>query len=283
MSSEPGHALQGALCQRWRAGGGGRTAQALVEQVDAQQADHDLGKHIAAAKENAEHRGHEADRERPQVRRRGARGRRRLAPPAATAGLLGRRRRAGGAAAAVVGVDTETNEILDLNREEPGQLIELEGQNPNALVADFANDRLIVLHTGCYHPGATEEDEPTRDHRGIEAVSLSSGSSEWLYESAEAERLSYLLWLGPERAYVGQGFPTVWHAWNPTEPALGAVESKIPELAAWDGKRIVGVAAAEDGSIDAVAFDPDSGEVATVASGLFQTEGLFSYGSAVLP
>lgn len=184
--------------------------------------------------------------------------------------------------AAVVGIDTETNEILDLNGDDPGQLIELEGQNPNALVADFASDRLIVLHTGCYTPGATEEDEPARGHRGIEAVSLSSGSSTWLYESAEAERLSYLLWLGPERAYVGQGFPTAWHAWDPTEPTLGAVEAKIPELPSWDGERILGVASAEDGSVDAVAFDPDSGEVTTVAAGLFETEGLFSYGSAVL-
>lgn len=183
--------------------------------------------------------------------------------------------------AAVVGIDTETNTILDLNGDAPGELIELRGQNPNAIAADFANDRLIVLHTGCYEP--TEgEDEPARAHRGIEAVSLSSGTTEWLYESAETARLSYLLWLGPDRAYVGKGFPTAWHAWNPAEAELGEVESKIPEFPIWDGTRIVGIAFGEDARIDAVAFDPDSGEVTTIAPMLFETPGLSPYGSAIV-
>lgn len=184
--------------------------------------------------------------------------------------------------AAIVGIDTETNEILDLNGDAPGQAIELEGQNPSGLAADFASGRLIVLQGGCYVPKDNEDDPPVRKNRGIEEVSLTSGSASWLYQTTELDRLSYLLWLGPEQAYIGKGFPTTWHPWKPTDTSLGDAEELMPELPVWDGTRIVGLSNAEDGSANVVAFDPVTREVSPIANNIFATSGLYTYGSAIV-
>lgn len=182
--------------------------------------------------------------------------------------------------AAIVGVDVKTHEIVDLNGDAPGQAIELLGQNPSALAADFASDELIVLHAGCHVPA--EEGEAARDKRGIEAVSLTSGSSRFLFQTTELDRLSFLLWLDSKRAYVGKGFPTQWVTFDIGEETLGDVEPRIPELPVWDGERIVGLASADDGTTNVVAFDPVSKEVSPIASNIFATSGLYTYGSAVI-
>lgn len=184
--------------------------------------------------------------------------------------------------AAIVGVDTATNEIIDLNGDAPGEVIELSGQNPSALAADFASNRLIVVQAGCHLPAENEGDEALRDKRGIEAVSLDTGDSTWLYETTELDRLSYLLWLGPDKAYVGKGFPTQWHAWKPSEAKLGDLETSMPEHPLWDGKRIVGLSSSEDDRADVVAFDPETREISPIASGIFTSSGLYPYGSAII-
>lgn len=184
--------------------------------------------------------------------------------------------------AVIVGVDTNTHEIVDLNGDAPGEAIELRGQNPDTIVADFANSRLIVAHAGCYIPTEDEADEPERDKRGIEAVALDSGATDWLYETKELERLSGLLWLDEDRAYVGKGFPTQWYRWQPSQATLGDNEPSIPEHPIWDGERVVGLELSEEGKTNVVAFDPETNETSSVVEDIFTDPGLFTSGSAVI-
>lgn len=180
--------------------------------------------------------------------------------------------------AMIVAVDAQTDALVDLNGAAAGEGLELLGENPSALATDLAAHRLVVMQAGCYEPDDGGADAGVlRAMRGIEAVDLATGTSSWLYTTTDVDRLSYLLWIGPTQAYVGKGYPTAWYAWDPTSASLGAAEPSIPSMPVWDGTRIVGLA-----SGDAVAFDPTTKAVTTLASGVFATPGVGDYGSAIV-
>ncbi|MEI7893485.1 MAG: hypothetical protein WCI05_10350 [Myxococcales bacterium] len=168
---------------------------------------------------------------------------------------------------AIVGIDTTTDQIVDLNGDTPGTAIELLGINPNGadangLAFDSSSRQLLVANTGCYEPGQTE-----RSGRGIEAVDLATGTSRWLYQTTSTSRVDALVWVNATTSFVQQGGD--WYAWNPTQPTLGNKLSDFPKAPVYDrAGRIVGLSKA-DGGWSVVAFDLANGLTAPLATSPF--------------
>ena len=168
---------------------------------------------------------------------------------------------------AVVGIDTTTDQIVDLNGDKPGTAIELLGINPNGadangLAFDSSSRQLLVANTGCYVPG-----EIARSGRGIEAVDLATGTSRWLYQTTLTSRVDALVWVDATTSFVQQGGD--WYAWNPTQPTLGTKLSDFPKAPVYDrAGRIVGLSKA-DGGWSVVALDLATGLTAPLATSPF--------------
>ncbi len=145
---------------------------------------------------------------------------------------------------AIVGVDVAHDTILDLNGDAAaGTAIELLGDNPGSLTLDVAGGRLIVPETGCYVPPdpAPDGGPAPRVGRGVEAVSLATGTAAWLYRTDLIDRLQGLVWVDGTHAYVQQG--SEWFAWNPTQTTLGSTVADFPQAPVSDGTgRVVGLA-----------------------------------------
>jgi len=177
---------------------------------------------------------------------------------------------------AIVGVDVASDSFVDLNGAAAGTAIELLGDNPASLMADFAGGRLIVTDSGCYEPADAGSDGGPlpRLGRGIESVTVASGASTWLYQTSVLDRLSGLVWVDGTHAFVNQG--SGWFVWNPTQTALGAGVTNFPQAPFYDGAgRIVGLssAAGSDGGTlwSVVALGVDTSQLSTIAASPFQS------------
>jgi hypothetical protein len=196
----------------------------------------------------------------------------------------------------IVGVDVSNDSVLDLNGAADGNAIVLLGDNPQSLTQDFAHGRLIVPDAGCYQALASDAGDagtPPRLGRGIESVAIAAGTSAWLYQTSEIDRLSGLVWVDGTHAFVNEG--SNWLAWNPTQTTLGDVVANFPQGPVYDGTgRIVGLSfttpdAGSDAGIvwSVVAMDVATTQISTIASNPFQTvvpdTGGFGVASAFLP
>jgi hypothetical protein len=189
----------------------------------------------------------------------------------------------------VIGIDTATDAVVDLNGAAAGNAIELLGKNPGALVPNLTGGTLMVVEAGCHDPA--EAGAPAdannggaslpRRGRGIEAVDLAAGTSAWLYEHTQPERLDNLVWVDAAHAFVGIAdatFTTHWFAWDPTKTALGAEEPGFPRY--WPrhvgGGTVIGTATAvtDGGAVRAiVSFDVATKQASTIASDIYQGPG----------
>jgi hypothetical protein len=184
----------------------------------------------------------------------------------------------------IVAVDVTTDAIVGSTDAATGGAIALLGDDPVALTPDFANGRILVAETGCYQApdgggdaSAPDAGPAPRLGRGVEAVSLATGSATWLYQSSELERLNGLIWVDGTQAFVNQG--SSWFAWNPTQTTLGDGVANFPLAPFYDGAgRIVGLSAAQpDAGSDAgvawsvVAWSLATSQVQTIAGNPFQS------------
>jgi hypothetical protein len=189
----------------------------------------------------------------------------------------------------IVGVDTTNDQIIDLNGDGGGTAAVLLGQNPSAFVPDIAGGRLLVVEAGCYiseggnaaEAGADAQASVTRTGRGVEALSLSSATSSWLYVHGEPGRLSGLVWVDGTHAFLSidggkdEFYATHWFSWNPTTQAAahGAEVTGFPNAARYIGaNQIVGLASqpVDGGSSDAVvSFDVGTGTPSTLVPDVF--------------
>jgi hypothetical protein len=195
--------------------------------------------------------------------------------------------------AQIVGVDVTSDSFVDLNGAAAGTAIDLLGENPPSLIADFANGRLIVPETGCYQPAVPDAGSDggalPRLDRGIESVALSTGTSTWLYQTTNLDRLSGLVWVDGTHAFVNEG--STWFAWNPAHANLGDPVANFPRAPVSDGTgRIVGLASGtgSDGGVvySVVAFDVGTSQLTTLAEGPFQSvvpDPTYGLSSAFLP
>lgn len=189
---------------------------------------------------------------------------------------------------AIVAFDSATDQVVDLNGAAAGEALELAGSDPGnqgGFVADFANHRLVVVHSGCHESDG--DGGTTVARAGVEIVDLALGTSSWQVQSTLPDQLWGFVWVDASHAYVGSGYPTAWRAWDPSQTTFGAVETGIPPIAASDGAgHLVGlVERAADGgtSLDVVSYDVVTKQATTVASDVFTGSGLHAYGAAVLP
>ncbi len=181
--------------------------------------------------------------------------------------------------AEIVAVNAATDAIVPLTDASATGAINLLGDNPSSITADFANHRLIVPDVGCYaYPdGGADGGDTIRLGRGVESVDLVAATPAWLYETGELQRLSGIVYVDSTQAYVKEGDD--WFSWNPTQTTLGATVSGFPQAAFYDGAgRIVGLSPSQpDGGSDAgvvwsvVALAVSSGQVSTIATAPFQS------------
>jgi hypothetical protein len=178
----------------------------------------------------------------------------------------------------IVGVDTTTDEIVDLNGAAPGQAIDLLGANPQSMTADFIGGRIIVPDTGCYvaPDGGLDAGPEVRVGRGIESVAISTATPSWLYQTTAPDRLNGLLWVDGSRAFVNVG--DGWFAWNPNVSSLGVLAAGFPQAPLYDGSgHVVGLAfAMSDAGPDAgvswsvVSWDVTTSQITTLVDNPFE-------------
>lgn len=189
--------------------------------------------------------------------------------------------------AAIVGIDTATDTIVDLNGTAEGSALELEARNPNYMAWDATTTRVIVFGVGCADPSA--DGGLGRSGRGVEAVDPAAGTTAWLFHTEELARPAGMIWIPASEALLAfddDMFTRHWYRWDPTTPSLGSELANVPSVPAYDGKRgLVGVATStNDGgtSIDLVRFDLDNETLETIAAGAFKAPGVMPYTSATV-
>lgn len=175
----------------------------------------------------------------------------------------------------VVGIDANTDALVDMNGAGAGLGAELLGANPQHFYLD--GDRLLVVDVGCIVPsdGGSDAGVVVRDQRGVEQVNVATGAASWLLSSTAEARIDALLYLDGTHAYLHQGD---WFAWDPTNGALGPKKA-LPQSPVYDrvARRILGLQApaADAGTADGgagfalVSWDPATEKTSTVATSVF--------------
>ena len=139
--------------------------------------------------------------------------------------------------ALIVGIDTKTDEVVDLNGDSEGKAIELTLANPNSLSINGDGTTLYLLGSGCY-----EGDEMT--HQGMEVVSLEDGTTTVNYEATGDDRLSRLIMIGGEDALLetsDTSYVTHWHKFDVAAGKVGAELANVPKAPSFDGTDLIGV------------------------------------------
>lgn len=182
--------------------------------------------------------------------------------------------------AEIVAVDVATDTVVPLNDAGTNGAIDLLGDNPQGLTADFANGRILVADAGCYaYPdGGTDGGASIRLGRGIESVTLATAMPAWLYQTGDLDLLSSLILADATHGYVELGGQ--WFPWNPTQTTLGSSSpiANFPLAPFYDGNgRVVGLSAVQpDAGSDAgtswsvVAMSVAGGDVSTLVPSPFK-------------
>ncbi|HLK36549.1 MAG TPA: hypothetical protein VKU41_07330 [Polyangiaceae bacterium] len=135
----------------------------------------------------------------------------------------------------VVGIDVASDKLVDLNGSAPGTALTLDGYSPvfgtGAMAYDAAQDRLIVLETGCNETAADGGVGPIV-RREVEELSLFTGASRTLLDLDTQGFPQSLTYIDAHRAIVQLDST---YAWDPTTSALGRTIPNAPDAFAWDG------------------------------------------------
>ena len=137
----------------------------------------------------------------------------------------------------IVGIDSETDEVVDLNGNATGKAIELQLVSPGSLSINADGSALYLVANGCY-----EGDEKV--HQGVEVVDPTNGSTTVAYEATGSDYLSRLIRLNDtgetllESSDLGV---THWHKLDLASGKLGAELANVPEAPSFDGTDLLGV------------------------------------------
>jgi len=188
--------------------------------------------------------------------------------------------------AAVVGIDTTTDTVIDLNGAADGKAIELDVVDPIAMVHDAASGRLLLLGVGC---AASADAGAARVGRGVQSVDLANATASWLWQTQDLARPAALIWIGSHEAILGVDddlFMRHWYRWDPATATPGAELQGVPQVPTWDGDRgLIGLAqgSSDGGSVlDVVRYDLDDGTSAVIVPAAIEQPGVFPYSSATL-
>jgi hypothetical protein len=142
----------------------------------------------------------------------------------------------------VVAIDTTNDMIVNLNGTGPQGSIALNGRGPQygflgGVTFDAAGDRMLVMSTGCQDKFPDGGPSPMKG-RLIEAVSLSTNTTQTLLDANAQEFPGQLLFFSSNKAVVQFGFVpfATTFLWDPTINALGPALTASPDVFAYDGK-----------------------------------------------
>jgi hypothetical protein len=182
------------------------------------------------------------------------------------------------ASAAVVGIDTLTDSIIDLNGAADGSALEVPAVNPGTLLWNDMSRDLLLLGVGCAEPS-----NPTgpRKGRGVLAVNVDDATSSWLWQSSSLDRPATLLALADRQLLVGVDDAAAarhWYAFTP--PADPSEElAGLPQLPVVDTDgTLLGVTA--DNKLQRYTLGTPGAE--TLVEELFTAKGLFVTSSAMV-
>jgi len=186
-----------------------------------------------------------------------------------------------GVPALVVGIDTQTHSIVDLNGAEDGQGIELNVVNPNAIAWHAVNGIIYVMGVGCAEGNA-------RVGRGVEEVQTAWTpiQNSWRWESKELARPAAIhasaagLLIGTD----DESFTRHWRLlpYAGTEPGQDLVGVPLQPTNAHRSTTFIGLAPQGDGGtgFQIVSWDMDTKLTTVIAPEAFDKPGLQPYGSA---
>ncbi|HMR04214.1 MAG TPA: hypothetical protein PKA88_00485 [Polyangiaceae bacterium] len=137
----------------------------------------------------------------------------------------------GSSPALLLGLNTKTGSLRDLNGAAPGEGIALALSNPVDMSLDTAGKRLLVLHAGCF---AGADGSVARQAYGVEAVALPGLVVTALFKPTSGDFLSRLLLLSGADAIINRfdsTFSEYWSSWTTTSTNLGSDLSAVPAAA----------------------------------------------------
>ena len=140
----------------------------------------------------------------------------------------------------IVGIDTETDEVVDLNGDSEGKAIELELVNQRSLSISSDGTTLYMLADGCF-----EDDQKVRS--GVEVVDVTDGTTTVGYDAtadyASSDYLARLILIGGPNALLESFDENYATHWTKLElgHALGAEIENVPQAVSFDGTDLLGV------------------------------------------
>jgi hypothetical protein len=137
----------------------------------------------------------------------------------------------------IVGIDSKTDQVVDLNGGAAGKAIELKLVNPRSLSINADGSALYLLADGCYE-GANKA------RRGVEVVDLTeNGETTVANQAAGNDYLASMILIGGANALLESNDVNYATHWNKLEigGALGAEIANVPAGATFDGTDLLGV------------------------------------------
>ncbi|HKO53181.1 MAG TPA: collagen-like protein [Polyangiaceae bacterium] len=137
----------------------------------------------------------------------------------------------------IVGIDSETDEVVDLNGDAPGKAIELKLVNQRSLSVNSDGTALYMLADGCY-------EGTNKTHQGVEVVDLTDGTTSVAYKAEGDDYLASMILTGGPDALIESldaTYATHWNKLDLTKDALGAELQGVPQAVTFDGKDLLGV------------------------------------------
>ena len=137
----------------------------------------------------------------------------------------------------IVGIDTETDEVVDLNGDAAGKAIELKLVNPRSLSINSDGTALYLLADGCYEGSK-------KIRRGVEVVDLTDGTTTIAYKAPGTDYLASMIMTGGADALLqsfDDEYATHWTKLDIAAGTLGAELENVPTAVTFDGKDLLGV------------------------------------------
>jgi hypothetical protein len=158
----------------------------------------------------------------------------------------------------VVGIDTTTDSVVDLNGKADGKAIELSLVSQSSLALSADGKSLIVLSAGCY-------EGTTLKNQGVEVVDLTDGTTQTVYTPTGSDFLAKLITVDAGNAILGSFDDLGTPHWNKLDLAAGKLGDElmnVPDAVSFDGKDLLGV----DGMTGAVLrYDLSTGKATTIS------------------
>jgi hypothetical protein len=156
----------------------------------------------------------------------------------------------------IVGVDTTTDGVVDLNGAAAGKGIELSLVAPTSLSID-PGKTLTISDSGCYAG-------TTFGKSGVEVVDLTANTAHVAYASPNSDFISGVIPTGSGQALLDTTDDTYaehWYQLDLDAGTLGVELLNVPSTVSWDGTHLFGIDATK---LDLLSYDPTSGMSTTL-------------------